>query len=673
VSFVTALGLAVALLVVAPYLAHRLRRRRADERPFAAARLVPPAPPRARRRSRLEDRLLFSLRALCVVALAVLGAAPLVRCSRLSLHREGGASVALAIVIDDSMSMRAPPASRVGTRFDRARSGARELLASSREGDAVALVLAGTPPRVALAATTDLAAAHVALDAVTQTDRGTDLDGAVAMARALVSQLPQVDKRVVLLSDLADGRSDGPPLGEGGDIPVWVPLAELRADAEGASERGSAGSTSGDCGVLAADRGPDHVRVTIACGHGATASGREVTLRAGEKILGRAAAPPGGVGDVRITIASDAPADLVARLDGADAIAVDDVATVVAEAAAPAIAVIADAPDETTVTGGAPIVEQALASLRLDFALRPIPSMPDRAVDFEGFVGLIADDPAGFTPEQRRALGAFIEQGGEALLALGSRAAAAPLGASFEPVLAHSVGWGATSAKGAAAAYGSAAAFSDTARSLGDLGARGRATLAPEDAKSFESLLAWDDGPPFVARRTIGRGGAWIVTLPFAVDTSDLTLRPGFLALLDAWLDEARGRVVPLRVDVGHPWTFLLAAQKGGRGARDLVVEGPAGALPIVRDGAVARVVPSLVGSYAVTIGGRKETRVAAPLAAEMDLRPRATAAVSQGGSLGETHASVDISWGVALVLLALVAAELALRVQRTTRPDAVA
>ena len=657
-SFVAALGLAVAFLVGAPYLAHRLRRRRADERPFAAARLVPPAPPRARRRSKLEDRGLFALRALSVVALAVLGASPLVRCSRLSLHREGGASVALAIVIDDSMSMRAPlsgKAARAGqeTRFERALSGARELLGSSREGDAVAVVLAGASPRVALAATTDLAAARIALAAVTQSDRATDLDGAVAIARALVAQLPQVDKRVVLLSDLADGHPEAASFGGGGDVPVWVPLAELRADAS-------------DCGILGADRGSDRVRVTLSCGHGGTAAGREVTVRAGEKVIARAPAPPGSGGDVRLTVPGDAPRDLVARLEGEDAIASDDQATVVPEAAAPAVAVIADTLDETTVTGGAPIVEQALAALRLDVALRPIPAVPDRLVDFEGFVGVIADDPSGLTPEQRRALTSFLEQGGEALLALGPRAAAAPLGSSLEPTLAHAVTWGATTAKGATEARGAPPAFSDAARSLADLIPRGRATLAPEDAKSFEPLLAWDDGAPFVAKRSIGRGGAWVVTLPFAVGTSDLTLRPGFLALLDQWTEEARGRVVPLRVEVGRPWTFAAT--------RDLVVEGPGGAgLPVVRDGAAARVVPPLVGVYRVTTGGKTETRVAAPVAVEMDLRPRAAGTAAQAGSLGEAHSSVDVSWGVALVLLGLVAAELGLRVQRTRRPEALA
>ncbi len=199
------------------------------------------------------------------------------------------------------MSMRAPlpsgspspaaEATALGreTRFERAKSGAYELLGSSREGDAVALVLAGSPPRVALAATSDLGAARVALAAITPSDRATDLEGAVAIARALVAQLPQVDKRVVLLSDLADGHADGPPLGSEGDIPLWVPLGELRGEA-------------GDCGVLAADRGADSVHVTVACGHGATASGREVTLRAGGNVVGRIAAPPGAGGDVKIAL-----------------------------------------------------------------------------------------------------------------------------------------------------------------------------------------------------------------------------------------------------------------------------------------------------------------------------------------------------------------------------------
>src|SRR5829696_9575826 len=101
-SFLTAAALLVALLVAAPIAAHLLRRKQAEERPFPPARLVPATPPQARRRSALEDRMLFAVRAVAVVALALLGATPFVRCSKLSLSRQGGASVAMALVIDDS-------------------------------------------------------------------------------------------------------------------------------------------------------------------------------------------------------------------------------------------------------------------------------------------------------------------------------------------------------------------------------------------------------------------------------------------------------------------------------------------------------------------------------------------------------------------------------------------
>ncbi len=97
-SFLTLFALGIALLVAAPYAAHRLRRQRAEQHPFAPVRLVPATPPKARRRARLEDRSLFAIRAASVVALALLGASPLVTCSRLALSRSG-TSVAVAIVL----------------------------------------------------------------------------------------------------------------------------------------------------------------------------------------------------------------------------------------------------------------------------------------------------------------------------------------------------------------------------------------------------------------------------------------------------------------------------------------------------------------------------------------------------------------------------------------------
>lgn len=649
-SFVTSLALAVALLVAVPYFAHRLRRRRAEERDFAAARLVLPSPPKARRRSKLEDRALFATRAATIVALAVLGASPLVRCSRLSMQRSGGASVALAIVLDDSMSMRADAGGR--TRFEKARSGARELLASAREGDAVALVLAGAPARVALAATTDLSAAAAALDAAKPSDRATDIDGALSLARGLVTSLPQIDRRVVVLSDLADGTPDAPPVGEGSTIPVWIALPELRV-------------SLADCGILTADRSGGHVRVDVACSRGATAQGREVSVvDAKGAVLAKGTAGGGEHAEVSLDLPKDAPNDLVAKLGGADAIASDDVAPVVLEAGAAAVAVVGDVTTEVGATGGAPIVEQALGALKLDVALRPLPELPDRAEDLASFVGVVLDDPPGLTPEQRRALSTFFDTGGVVLLALGPRSAAAQLGASLEPMIAHPVAWQPTKATGGDPATATGA-LAESSPSLSELDAKGRATLAPEDVAPLDVLIKWTDGAPLAARRSIGRGEAWLTTLPFAVDASDLTLRPAFLALLDAWVAAARERTAPRRTDVGTPWSFA--------GARAVTIEGPAGPLAPTRDGDAFRAAPDLLGAYRVVADGRTENRVAAPVAREIDARPRAAATTAGGSALGDDHAAIDVSSTVALLLLALLTAEIGVRLWSGRRVEAAA
>jgi len=646
VSFLTTLALAAALLVVVPYWAHRLRRRRAEEQPFPPTRLVAPAPPKARRRSRLEDRALFATRACAVAALALLGATPLVRCSRLSLQRAGGASVAVAIVLDDSMSMRASAGGST-SRFEDACKGARELLASAREGDAVAVVLAGSPARVALAPTTDLSAARRAFEGLTQSDRATDLDAALAIARGLLAPLPQVDRRIVLMSDMADGRPDGPPIGQGSPVPIWLALPELKA-------RGS------DCALMRADRSGVRVRVQVACGPGASAAGRQVVIEdVAGRSLGSGSPAPGAIAELTVLLPSADASPVRARLSGGDDVAADDVAPVIPEARRGVVAVVADASDEAVVTGGAPIAEQALSALRIDADVRPIPALPDRAEDLADTLGVVLDDPPGLTPEQRHALAAYVEGGGSVLLALGPHAAAAPLGASLEPVLGHAVAWTETQSPGAdpATAVG---ALSESARSLVDLGARRRARLAADDVGAFVPVVAWTDGAPLVARRSIGRGEAWIVTLPVSVDASDLALRPAFLALLQGWAHEARERAAATRSDVGSTWAFP--------DARAVDAQGPAGPLEASRDEAGLRLVPPVLGAYRIRVDGKDETRVAAPVARELDLRPRPAAHAGEAGALGERRAPVDVSGQVALALLALTAAEMALRARSARR-----
>ncbi|MGK3997316.1 VWA domain-containing protein [Sorangium sp. So ce1024] len=686
-SFVTLGALLVALLVGAPVAAHLLRRRRAEERPFPPARLVPATPPTARRRSLLEDRALFATRALSVIALAVLGATPLLRCSHLSLSRKAGASVALAIVLDDSLSMRARPAgagaagdarsSGAPSRFERALTAARELAGGLAPGDAAAIVLAGAPARVALASTTNLAAVADALDTVTPSDRATDLDGALDLARDLLRGLPQGDKRIVLLSDLADGAPGAPPIAGTADIATWVPLEELEAGGE-------------DCGIVRADRSGQKARVRVVCtaasaapeaaagadrdggaaasgastGAGASAAaGRSLEVRAGDAVLGKVALPPGlRAEEITIELPPATPEILIAALTGSDAIAEDDRAPIISAGGPLSIAVVVDPATTHVETGGPPPLEQALSALDLDAQIRPLPSVPEHADELAAHAGLIVDDAPGFTPEVRRSLAAWVERGGVALLTLGPRAAAAPLGAGFEPLVPGVVRWSASPAPGVDPA--TAGWLGPSAAGLADVAPRGRATLGPEATEGAEVLARWKDGAPFLVRRPLGRGVVLFMTLPLSTEESDVALRPAFLSLLDGFVGAARARGGARRIAAGEAWTF--------DGYRDVKVErvrvdrgqGSAGRepLPVAEVERRLRVSPPLAGLYELTLDGERSTRVVSVPEREIDLRPRRVAASARAPELGGMSASIDASPYVALLLLLLLAAELLLR-----------
>ncbi len=669
-SFVTAAALALALFVVAPVLAHLLRRRQAEERPFPPARLVPPTPPTARRRSLLEDRALFVLRVLSVLALAALGATPFVHCSRLSLERKSGASVAIAIVLDDSLSMRAPldgGKARPGatTRWERALGSARELGAGLRAGDAVAIILAGAPARVALASTTDTGAVLATLDGLQPGDRATDLDGAVQLARGLLQGLAQPDKRIVLLSDLADGSPDAPPLVSQGDIALWAPLPELEAKGQ-------------DCAITRADRTGGRVWTRVVCspsadadgGVSATSEGRTVEVRAGAKLLKTAPVPPNArVEEVPIDLPNDAPEILRAVLTGGDAIAEDDEAPILASGGALPIAVVVDAASSHVVTGGAPPIEQAFAALQLDAQVRPLPTVPERPQDLAAFAALVVDDAPGFTPEVRRAIATWIEKGGVALFTLGPRAAAAPLGAGFDPIVPGVVRWGVSPVPGADPA--TAATLGSSAEGLAQLAPKGRATLDPEALAGADVMARWKDGAPLLLRRSMGRGAALVLTLPLSADESDLVLRPAFLSLLERFVGAARARGGARRVDAGETWTFdgyravtVERVSIAGAGKPEPIPVTEASLTPGAKKPGEARLLatPARAGLYELTLDGEKTTRVATIPEREVDLRPRKVETSARSSALGGVATSLDASPYVALLLLALLAAELLVR-----------
>ena len=638
-TFLHFAALAIVGLVIAPLVAHLLHRSHSDVRDFPPARLVPPSPPLARRRQRVDDRLLYAVRTLSVLALALLAAVPFVRCSGLSLARHGGASVALAIVLDDSLSMRAKSGDT--TRWERARKAANDLVSGAREGDAVGIVLAGAPPRIALASTTDLGTARAVLDVLKPSDRGTDLGGALDLARALVDNLPQNDRRVVLLSDRADGQPDGRPLTGSEQVPLWIPLEDLAGSAR-------------DCAIIRADRQRGRVVAHVACSDPEAAAGRSVEIRNGERTVARAVLPAASAADVVIDVPEFVAGEATAFLTGSDAIPEDDAAPILDTVGKMVIAIVADPANSRLATGGPPAVEQALAALELDAQVRPLPLLPDHADDLSPYAGLVIEDPAGFTPEARHSLGSWLERGGVALLALGPHAAYVPLGASFEPLLLGPVTWAPSPVPGLDDTAG--VILGTTAASLTDLHPLGRATLDAATLLPPAKIVArWRDGAPWMVERPIARGLVIAITLPTSPDVSDLALRPAFLALLDAFVSASRARTGSNRTDVGQVWTFdeVHALQATGPSRKPI---------PVTQDPVRKLLVPDLVGRYRIVADGTTLVRVAAAIEREIDFRPHPVVTTARSATLGEVRSRIDASPYVAVALLALLATELGIR-----------
>ncbi len=640
-TFVTALALLIGFLAIGPYVAHRFRRVQTNRIEFAPVRMLQNTRTDRRKRSKLEHRALLSVRMLVVIALALLGASPFVRCTRLSVDRAQGASIAMVIVIDDSLSMRARHGTE--TRFLRAKEASRQVLDSLREGDMIAVIAAGKPARLVLSLVTNVDLVRKTIKELPAADRATDLEGALSMAQAVLAQAPQTDKRVTLLSDLADGHPNE-PLPSLTSASLWVPLNELAHAAD-------------DCAILSATSSATSVSIDVACNRAALRGLRDVVLldRDGKE---RAKAPlvvDGTRATIQLPLASDASRDLRARLTGSDANSYDDELAVATQVNDVAVGLLMDRTTETVETGGAPILEQAISALHMPLKVRSLSTLDDQGAELRQLSAIAVDDAAGFTPEQRRAFEQFFARGGSALLALGSRSAQAQLGYTFEPMLLRVPRWLPSSAKGANTSAG-VGAVGEAVSSWDDLHAKHRSVLAHEDVADHTLYATWVDGAPLVTQRAMGRGSSWVVTLPFSAQVSDLPLTTGFLALLYDWLQDVRSRLTGSRTEAGATWTFTKAS--------DVRINGPAGPVEVRREGDVFRADPSLVGSYEVKVDEQTDTRIVGPPADEVDLSPRKRPPLPTTPS-GGSNASIELSPYVALSLLVLLLLEMILRQAR--------
>ncbi|MCU0635940.1 MAG: VWA domain-containing protein [Gemmatimonadaceae bacterium] len=193
--------LALAAAIGVPIFVHLSRRRRDERIAFPALRYLETAEREQRRQRDVQQRVLLALRLLALLALALAAARPLVT------WLSGRPALALAIVLDNSMSTaRRTPAAAAdrggeGTRageavFEALRRDAHALLEAQAAGARLWLVTADGRVRTGSAS-----ALRVALDSVRPFAGAGALREALVRARRLVASAPELAPAIAVLTD----------------------------------------------------------------------------------------------------------------------------------------------------------------------------------------------------------------------------------------------------------------------------------------------------------------------------------------------------------------------------------------------------------------------------------------------------------------------------------------
>jgi von Willebrand factor type A domain/Aerotolerance regulator N-terminal len=649
-SLLAPLGLALLVLVVLPIVAHSLRSGPKAEVILPTARFTPHRLATTQKRNYLEDRGLLVLRGLLVALLALLAASPLAKCSTLSLSRPTGGSVALALILDDSASMLVED--KGVSRFERARSAAKDLLSTARDGDSFAVILAGTPARTLVPRTTSVDDVLEALDNLKATERATDLGSAVNMARASLEKTPQPEKQIAVLSDGA-GVEELPTLPEG--IVLNFPLAELSAPFE-------------NCAIIRARRDDASFIVETECTSSFAADDRKVSLfqEGARRQTALSSVPLSEDGLVRVALPNKTTKEPAPSSNGVgwvveisrsehDALPLDDRLELPEERDERIIAVYADRASAGVETSDRTVVELALESLDLNEPVRPLRSLPEKVEELRDVAVLVVDNPAGFRPETQNALESFVTQGGVLLTLLGPLVDSAPLSAGFWPITKTSPRFATLSKDASSLRVPEDSLLTELARGYETLKPRRRVTLEPEPP--HQTLLEFSDGTPLLLERNIGLGTSLTSTLSASVEHSDFALRPGFLAILERAVEVSRGQDSTGAAVPGATWKVPDGAtlQRGPKGA----------SLEATR---TATFTPEFAGVYVLSSGKLETTRHVARHPLEHTQKPSPPPNSKGSTPSAESSEKIPISREVALTLLALSALELWFRRRRSNR-----
>jgi len=653
-----------------PVLAHLMRRRDLPQRALPTIALLERARAESRRRMRLVDLLLLAARVLMIAALAAAVAGPFVS---VGLAYGDGATMSVAIVLDDSMSMGRAEGGRTLAAMARARAEA--VIEALPDGSEVAVVLAGEPVRVLASRTDDLTTAAALLgDVPEDSARGTDMPGAVARALRELSAARHDSRRLLVLSDAArHGLWEEVAWPEGGvhvdverlgDEPApnrWIVDAMTVPDP----------TTPGQASVrveLRSDTQGEQVPIVL-LRDGRELARQQVTIRGG---VGRAI--------LHAPLVDEGDPSAVLSIDAEDALGTDNRRAVLLRSAASIRVLLVDGDPHPTRDRD----ELGYVVRALDAAPRTGGPIAYQIVDPDTFaatsladfdVVVLANAPA---PPSHAADGlrAFVEAGGGLLSAVGDRVEPQPwearLGELLPARLRSSVP--ADPPLALQVAPGAAVILA------GDSGLEGavahRRMVLDEPAPGARIELRFEDGSPALVVGGHGAGRTALLSTTLDDGWTDLPYRPGFLPLLVQLLRHLSPRASTPAGPI-EPGAAVTLSPPAGTSGFEVIDPGGVhhrheGTEPL------AFTETGSAGVYRVIVGARSDTPaedprsafVVAPPVDESDLAvapPPELLGVAPERGTGATQELPLAPWLFALVaLLAVVEALL-----RITRPRA--
>jgi hypothetical protein len=505
-----------------PVILHLLLRRRVPILEFPLTRLVLRAETTRQPRKKLNRVLLLIARA-SLLALLALALARLVLGG--SEVRASG-PVAVAVVLDDTLSMRAQ-ASRSATRsvFDEGRDMADSLLAALPDGSQAALLLVTRPGAAAALGPPSRARADLAA-AAPSWEHAAALPALAAAARLLESS-PLSDRRIVVVSDLArHGWTDATLPKAAGRKPQLVLLSPARRDGE------NLGVSSLQVRSLPGGTLRATARV-MAWGEQGARHDADVALEVGRlfgplRLAGRATleVESGATGERRFEVLQPESglAALHARVEPDVLEADDERWAVQALEQRPRVVVVDGDPQNLSIGSESFYLEKALApGVGLDLDARVV-ALPDfDPSQLAGTSAVILANVPELSAERQAALETAVRGGLGLVVALGNRVDQRAWNGRLAPLLPASIGL---------------LRHADTPLGIepGGLVDLPRVTVtqahALEPSPGARVLLRLTDGSPLLVMKEMGAGRLALLGTTLDRDWNDLPISPRFLGFL---------------------------------------------------------------------------------------------------------------------------------------------